>query len=616
MTRKRWKLRIVAIICVPIVAGCGWLIFQALNAGREGENQLERWIGQQLQTIANSYLEPRLSFDSLDYIYPMTVRLGGLKLSAPDPMRPGYDLNIISVDGAELQLAQIPRVGQPIVIERIVLLRPVIRAVAEEGASPRLIGFSQILARTADEAPRPAPTTAAGAGEPVAVLSDYFQIRLIQIVEGRLLYDPRIADTKPMLLDRINAQMDVTAGEAGWYTLKLGVHRAQILDMTASAAVSLDNFDMRDILIEMSADVGREKDQFLPPELQELLRKYNVTGSMTARVQGTAMIRDWTRSELALHAKFTGAGMTIGEYRMLIDSMELNAFFENAGIAVPIWTIQALQGSAAISAFVSLDEKLNGELRLRARDMRLQELLRESTGQNLKFVGRLNADVDMKAPFATVLAKATPAEMRPESGSVRERMDALLGQRLPDKWGNLSLRIDQARLGRVPVLSTFVSVLGSVFGLVTGRGDIDRSNDQLEIAGEFQGDELRISSATLNTDSIAARVTGSMTLDRKLDLTGSGGPIQKIGQLLGPAEALVSGAGKFLMQLRIRGTLEKPEVSVMPGGGVRDVASGVGRGAQQVGDAVLDGAGRVLDGIFGGPKRSTTPSTQPANPQQ
>src|SRR5262245_26371130 len=106
MKRRLMVLGSVLIAFLAIAAG-----ILIRSAGDSGSGVLESWIGSQFQGIANSYLNPTLTFTDLDYQYPGTVSLKNLRLSADDPGRPGAKVDILACAMAAVTLAEIPRVG-------------------------------------------------------------------------------------------------------------------------------------------------------------------------------------------------------------------------------------------------------------------------------------------------------------------------------------------------------------------------------------------------------------------------------------------------------------------------------------------------------------------------
>src|SRR5258707_14951142 len=105
------------ILRVAMLAGVGLVLLGitiALVVRHMGSGTVQDWIDSQLQTIANAYLNPKLSFTDHAYEYPLTVSLKNLSLTAEDPARPGHTIDIIACRRAVLSLGEIPSKGKPI----------------------------------------------------------------------------------------------------------------------------------------------------------------------------------------------------------------------------------------------------------------------------------------------------------------------------------------------------------------------------------------------------------------------------------------------------------------------------------------------------------------------
>ena len=132
--------------------------------------------------IANSYLVPQIAFDGLTYQAPGTVVLTGVRLTAPDGTR------ILEMDSMTVTLAQVPRIGEPIVIERIALGAPTIRLISTQlpDGSMGFAGLSPIVKGGLNKD--------VDATTPVEVeenfqLSRVLQLREIVITNGSFFYD-------------------------------------------------------------------------------------------------------------------------------------------------------------------------------------------------------------------------------------------------------------------------------------------------------------------------------------------------------------------------------------------------------------------------------------------
>src|SRR5438552_1729184 len=133
------KATVVATLLVlTTVAAVLWVV------GRCGSSPIEDWVAAQIQLVADAYLNPKLTFADLDYEFPATIRLKKLRLTADDPEHPGKRIDILGANRAEIELAEVPQVGQPVHIASIVLKDPLFQAVAIKGTH-RLVGFSDLI---------------------------------------------------------------------------------------------------------------------------------------------------------------------------------------------------------------------------------------------------------------------------------------------------------------------------------------------------------------------------------------------------------------------------------------------------------------------------------------
>src|SRR6185437_10264302 len=97
------------------------------------------------------------------------------------------------------------------------------------------------------------------ASQPVARMSDVFQIRLIELTDGQIVYDPRIAGTQPMELDQINTHLAIAPSSTGTYALETKISRAPLFDLSVKGNLDLDRFIAQDMSIKLSAMLRDEQ---------------------------------------------------------------------------------------------------------------------------------------------------------------------------------------------------------------------------------------------------------------------------------------------------------------------------------------------------------------------
>jgi len=182
---------IIALPVVVIIVIAGVVLFLIYGTGSAS---VQRWIAGQLGAVAGDYLNPRLSLGALRYQYPLTAVVDDVRLVADDPAKPGATVNIFAARHMTLEMAEIPRSGQPLHIQKLVLDHPEFRVVTVGEKDSSLVGYSHLL--------KPAALSA-------AKLSDVFDIRQIQVVDGLVAYDPRTPGAKLMEIDQLNFRLNV-----------------------------------------------------------------------------------------------------------------------------------------------------------------------------------------------------------------------------------------------------------------------------------------------------------------------------------------------------------------------------------------------------------------------
>lgn len=580
---KRRVLFIVVVMTLLIGAG---VVFLFHYAGNTGTNTVEQWIGSQLQSIANSYLNPQLSFDSLDYQYPGTVTLKNLKLVADDSTQVGKQIDILNATSATITLAEIPQVGKPIVIERISLNQPAV-LVLFDTETRSFVGFSHIVKEQGNSAAsQPSAPTQPST---IPKLSDFFKIKLIELIDGKVTYDPRIIGTEAMELDRINTVLNIAPDSDGLYHLDCKVSREGIFDFALGGKLDIDHFNATDVHATMNASLSQEKLSFLPPQLQKLAKKYEARGTLSLDLTGNVPIFHPLGGDANLKLTVTDANLAIDNYCVPVDSLSLTADFKDARVNLREMKLTALEGEATATGMMLLNESLDAAIRIDIANMLMQKLVSaKADGELTQLRGRINAHIEATAPAAIVLAK-----WNTQRGTTPT---ALASQSLRQDWGLAKIKIIEGRLAVLPVMRELNSSLRKVTSLVGGSGE---PNDKLDVDAVFTQDRIEIKDTTFTSEAIAARGKGFISLDHTIDLTLNGGPLEKMQSLLGGVGELLGKFTDSLAHYRVSGTIENVSVSVEFGEKAVDTVKNVGEKTVEGVGKGIEKIGKGIEGIFG-----------------
>jgi hypothetical protein len=266
--------------------------------GHAGPSRLEQWIGQQIVTVVEGYVTPRIEFKTLEYQAPRTVVIDGLRFTAEDHP-------ILALDRIVLELAEIPRVGQPILIQRVDVTRPQLQFVSDRSGG--LVGWSHFVRPGVHRNPPP----------PGRRFSDILVLRNVSIDDGQVLYDA--ADgSPPMHIPGITLKLNTPKieNQPGCYQLAGVLERVPIFHVNVDGRINLDTGVLDLASLDLKATMGEEQYGTLPPQAQQFLREHQVQGALALNLQGQIPLADPAKSDGHIRAdvqgaRFAYAGLTV-----------------------------------------------------------------------------------------------------------------------------------------------------------------------------------------------------------------------------------------------------------------------------------------------------------------
>lgn len=525
----RWIKRIVLGVLAIVGLAGGATAIMLIRAGGEGEVALERWIGGQLKRIVNDYLNPTLDFDMLDYQYPKTVVVTGMRLEADDPATPGAVIRVMQAERVRIELAAIPKRGEPIVIQSIEADAPVLRLIAAGPESPfKLVGLSDVVKQR--DTDKPGRTN----GEPIA-LSDVFQMNLVSLRDGVVEYDPRQPDHPPMRLDGFTTQMTCEKDDKGWYVFAFDMSRPPVFTFKSTGRVNLDDARLALHDTSLALDLGSEDVAALPPQVQKLLRDHEVDGHLTAQVAGEIPFSDPGAAELLAKVRMTGASVAFDEYRLPVERLSADMDVKDGHAIVNPVTVELLGGRIDADADITLNETLDAEGRLKLENIRLEEAVRPvsangSAESEPKMAGRIKGDIEFALPLT---AAATQA------------------------GGHGRITLEQGRLGAVPGVDEINEGLEAATEAI-GHDRNAPPGDVVDMIFELRGDHAYLQEMQIITTSLDMLGKGKVGFDGQLRMEFTGGPVKRLG-IIGE---LIAEAADNIRRYDVRGTVDEPVVTL------------------------------------------------------
>ena len=516
--KRKWMI-IIPVAGVLLVAG---VVLFILVSGT-GSAAVERYIAGQVSAVAEEYLTPRLAFGSVRYQYPYTAVIKDVRLVVDDPAKPGATMDIFVAKNVTIEMAEIPRSGRPLRIQKLTLDHPEIHAASVGQEDLRLVGFSHLL-------------KARSAAKPAVKLTDVFDVRLIQIDEGQAVYDSRKPGAKRMKIDQVSFHLNVEppkGGEAGWYAMKMDLERKPVFATHFAGRVNVDTLvvDVQPVRVELT--LGRKQDHYLPPEIQAVLKEHEVSGNLVVEASGSVNGSDWRASNLKAQVTLADAHFAKGEHHFPMGRLQI--LWTMAGGRGKLEKLDAdfLGGQLAGTGEVALADPMGGHVDLALSHIRLEQCLRNEAGDNSKFRGDLSGQIAWHGPLTDALKQSQ---------------------------GSGTIRIADGRLDQIPVLSSVINAVTKTMKAVHITSG--RPNDTADVAFTFEGDRMTLNKVVVVTRLAALHGHGDVFFDMRLDMLFNAGALEKIESMLGQVGVIMGKMSDEVSAYTVKGTLDQPEVGV------------------------------------------------------
>ena len=491
-----------------------------------GTAGVDDWVVRQVTLIANTYLIPDIGFDESVFEAPGTLRLRGVRLTAPTGEQ------VLSARELVVTLARAPRIGEPIEIAELSVVGGSLRLLHD----PATGGYRGLLPMV-----RPSARATPGSIPENARLSRVLRIRRIDLRECAVEYDE--GDGSPVMrLGGIESVLTVTRTDAGdssgavWHALALSARRPGVMSIEMAGAVSLDSLAARLDRLEMSVGLEESTYETLPPIVQALAREHEARGSLKVLASGAGSLSDLASVRLEGTVMLDGFNISAGGYRFPIDSATAEIHIDEGAVRIGPARADLLGGTARLTATADLTTPgWPSQAQWEAVGLELEDLMH---GQ---------PEPGAQPPLAGMVHSTGSA-----SASLLELPASIEGRG--------ALDIDRARLVILPVftnLSRQIDALGSVFAGSSRSAGVRATFDLTDDAVVF--DRLVFENAVAVVEA-----TGRVFYDRRLDLTASAGPLKKITGMFGRLGDVIGAVTGRLVQYRIGGTVASPSVEVRP----------------------------------------------------
>lgn len=507
-----------------IAVGVGLL----LVVGGAGESAIEAWVGEELKAIVDDRLKPDLEFDTLDYQAPLTVVMTNVRLTADDPDTPGGRVDVIDAKRLKLELKELPRSERPVKLESVQLDGATLRLV--DSAQGGLVGFSDFLE---DKTP--------GEARP---LSEVLQITQIDLRDSAIEYDARLKGAEPMRFDEIDTTLAIHHADGGTYGLDLAMQRVNGFSLSLVGNCDLDAMWLAVNQFEVDVALSRERDHYLPPQVQVFLKKHELTGDLSINATGVLNLTDVGDSTARLSGELLEAHGRVDQYRLPIRRLAFQTSMANRLVKIERIEGDMLGGEVQAKGAISLGANLPASMSFSGNGLQLDQLQVMASGDEGPSKAPVDGKVDLQLDVAAPL---------------QQLMQKMAGQG--------ELRLSDGRIARVPIISNLIEFMET-------SGDLDRlegdapGTDEAQLVFELRGDHAYISKADIDGSWFAMRGRGKLFFDQELAMNVNAGPLEKVQGALGQIGRVLGRVTDGLLAYRVTGRVGEMKIRPVPLGGI------------------------------------------------
>lgn len=518
------------------------------------------YLRHRIEVIVSKRMNAKLSIGSISYLPPYGVRVDDAQLIGPGPQ--GVPSDLLDIRRLDLHLAKLPIGGGPLVFERINISQPVVHIFRKpENAPPQ----QKLFKRRPTTVPADEPDLGG------RKLSEILRLKELTIDGGEVMYkDLRKPASPPLVLKLVDVTIHTTQHGPADYDFTIDAVNRPLASLSANGSINVDTTQLllNMLKLEARAEPGRPPEQ-LPPEVQSLLKSYNIGGSINLTASGSAVLKSLATAKYDLTIALHDASATVPKWDAALDRLDVVLHCAGVGRRVDIRIAQFIAGSGdtilsiADGASLLLDgeagrwslEGFGGWLNLggdrAALPVRSRAVFHKFDPRGrVDFAGHLAGPLGRDLPRGgayvdliegEVLAYPRQAQFTParfvapitmiEGGPIRFAHGVISFQALTGRYGNDQFNVTSARLAVAPMLEKqyrYGDIAGNVvfhrpnppYPLPFGKTiEALEPQGEYDLAGWFWLDKTRLSDTGKlgrpNYDLLISSDDGSMALTKR-----------------------------------------------------------------------------------------------------
>ncbi len=326
---RKWVMRSLAIVVLLILVAVVGLWYW-------GGPYAQRIIHAKLQQMVSDQLNATLEMGSIEYEYPFAVTVSDVALVT---QHQGEQITLASFDQLRLQLTRLPFDDGPLQIQRIDIDSPTLHAIrTAEG----FVGQTDLVRSDEERTRRQAPN-----------LSEIFHLRHLKLTDARVMYeDRRSPEQTPLVWRDLNITLE-SQPEGASHTFEFTGNSGHLATIDGRGKVDIDTLvlDLDHLKIQTRI-LPNQRESPLPPEVTQLLTRYQVAGVATVEISGHLPALSYRNGNAKLTLKVENATAVHPDFPDPLQDLDLtvSAGYADGHVNTTMELLAARSGSMGISA--------------------------------------------------------------------------------------------------------------------------------------------------------------------------------------------------------------------------------------------------------------------------
>ena len=237
-----------------------------------------------------------------------------------------------------------------------------------------------------------------------------------------MIYDPRIPGTQRMYLDKINTSLNVDPENPGSYRVSTTISRPPVFSLGINGEINIDDPGLQNLNLDLQADLTQNRLDFLPPQLQLILKETRARGKLSVKAGASVAMSDLAQGRAHLDMDVRDIELNQGDIHIPVDDCSISARLQDGKVQQNI-RIAALNSVFDLAGSVALNNRLDTDLTLTLKDVELERLLAALMPNQpaLTTSTKLSAAIEVQSPVMVALGAVRGAGNEPvASATVRD----------------------------------------------------------------------------------------------------------------------------------------------------------------------------------------------------